>query len=129
MFYLQLRTNRHVKEKDRNILFDKYNIILGILNESVEISYQKLWREDISVYLLSGYKLGDKEFSEYGKKFISKVMNFCGPEIINDLEIIHGNLDSICYHLISEFFSRIVQDEANLKMTTVSNQEDNLNAN
>lgn len=111
------------KEKDRFLLLERYDIILNILHQSSLLAYDRVWREDIVVYLTSGYKLNDEELNKFGKKYVSLVFKCCGGEIVNDLEIIHGSIEPICLHLLSNFFVRVIDNESELNFNPNQSEE------
>jgi len=111
------------EEVDRYKLLDRYETILSILNESMRISYEKVWKEDIYVHLTSGYRLDEKELSKFGKKFIQTVFMCCGNRIVEDLEIIHGSIEAISIHLLSTFLVKVLEDESTFKSSIDFNGE------
>lgn len=103
--------NKVVYRITRRDAFENYDVALTILEAAKESSYQKVFRDDVLVHSSSGYKINKGELNTIQAKYLRLVFQNCGPDIVNDIDLVHGDLDSISVILINEFISKIEEDE------------------
>ena len=98
-----------VRKRD---IFDRYSETIYIFEKAKEFAYQKMFRDHILVYSSSGYRIDKENLDTFQSIYVKYVYRTCGRHIMDDLKIIHGDLDSICLQLVSEFIQKIEQDES-----------------
>ena len=101
----------HNKNNYRNNIFNRFAEPLAIFEKSKELAYQKTFKTHVLVQSSSGFRINRKEMDKIQSIYIKLVFLFSGSDIINDLRIIHGDMDSICSVLANEFINRVEQDE------------------
>lgn len=103
-----LKLDDRLKRKD---LFLRFNEILAIYETSQELAYEKLFRNDILIHSTSGYRINKEEMDKFQREYVELVFKSCGPNIVDDLEKIYGDLDSLTLSLINDFIKKVGQDE------------------
>lgn len=91
----RLTLNRYLAMKERDMLYSRYENIDLIFTEAKNLAYQKVFREYLFPYMSSGYRLSAEELDAIQQEYISCVIMYIGPNILSDLESIHGNTDAI----------------------------------
>jgi len=99
------------KRQLRNDIFSRYGKIQEILDTAKEVSYQKIFRDHILVFSSSGFRINKDEITKLQPLYVKSVFTFCGSTIMDELNKIYGDLDSICALLVNDFIHRIEQDE------------------
>lgn len=100
--------------KDRKDIFKRYGEILVILDGAKELAYKKVYQDHVLTYSFSGFKLNKEELDKFQSIYIKTIFTFCGPNIIEDLKKIHGDIDSICAILANDFIQRVKVDESDI---------------
>jgi len=98
----------------RRDIFDRYVETLAVFEKAKDIAYQKMFRDHILVYSSSGFRIDKANVDKFQPLYVKYVRRTCGPQIMKDLEIIHGDLDSICLQLVNEFIQKMEQDESTI---------------
>jgi hypothetical protein len=111
------------QEQSRKNLFERYHIVLAIFNEAKILSYDKVYREKLLAHSASGFRINNIELEEMGREYINHVIVCCGPNIIKDMENIHGDYDSICSLLLHGFQSKVLDSENRIMMDVVENDD------
>jgi len=116
LFFIMLYTvlDRNIKLKNRTDVFDRYGELLVIMDRSKELAYQKVFQDHVLTYSFSGFKVNKEELDLFQSIYIKTLFTFCGPKVIEDLKILHGDIDSVCAILVNDFIQRIKQDETNI---------------
>jgi len=96
----------------RNSIFDRFTETLAIFERAKELAYQKTFRDHVLVQSSSGFRINKEEMGNLHSIYIKLVFLFSGTSIVNDLEILYGDIDSICSILANEFIQRVDQDES-----------------
>lgn len=117
-----------VTQVRRREISGRYEYLNHVLNEAKEIAYQKIWQEDIAKHPTSGFKLNGDDIVAMRRKFVKHVFTFCGPAIQADLNILHGDLDSIVLSLITWFDTKANIDEATVLSSVYENGDSGKNA-
>ena len=112
-----------LKYKKRTTCLQYYVEHIAILEKAKEIAYQKMFKDHILVYSSSGFRINKDELEKVQREFVKLVFRICGPSIMEDLKVLHGDLDSITVLLINELIIKIEQDES-LITERMSNPED-----
>lgn len=105
------------KIKYRNDIFKRFSETLVIFEKAKEQAYQKTFRDHVLVQSSSGFRINKEEMNNLHSIYIKLVFLFSGSKIISDLEILYGDMESICSILANEFLHRVDQDE-----TIITNQ-------
>lgn len=100
------------KKNYRNSIFDRFSETLAIFEKAKELAYQKTFRDHVLVQSSSGFRINKEEMGKLHSIYIKLVFLFSGSSIISDLEILYGDMDSICSILANEFIQRVDQDES-----------------
>ncbi|MCK5015541.1 MAG: hypothetical protein KAS32_00555 [Candidatus Peribacteraceae bacterium] len=103
--------NKVIRRVTRRDAFENYDVVLTILEVAKESAYQKVFRDDVLVHSASGYKINKEEIGKIQAKYLRLVFQNCGPKIVDDIEYVHGDLDSMSVILINEFISKIEEEE------------------
>jgi len=117
---------KNIKLDRRLKLFDHYEYIYFILDESEKTVYEKIFKTDIIVNSSSGYRLNKEDIEAIQKKYIREIMQCCGDSIINDLIEVHGDLESISIMLLNKFINRIQEDELSILNKVMDDDTDKL---
>lgn len=112
----------------RNDIFSRYTEISKILEESKEAAYQKIFRDHILVYSSSGFRINKDEITKLQSLYVKSIFLFCGSKISEELEMMYGDLDSLCALFVNEFIHRVEGDEATI-IGMVENQKKELEDN
>lgn len=99
------------KKKYRDHVFSRFSEMLSIFENAKDLAYKKAFRDHILVHSSSGYRINREEMNDIQSKYIKLTFLFSGSKIIEDLEILYGDMDSICSVLANEFVQRVDQDE------------------
>lgn len=110
----------------RRDAFDRFVEVMSIFEKAKDISYRKMFRDHVMVHSSSGYRINKEEIETFQHMYVKYVYRACGPQVIDDIKLIHGDLDSICLQLVNEFIYRIEQDEYNI-ISKISETEDEKN--
>lgn len=110
----------------RRDIFDRFSGLLYVFEKSKDTAYKKMFREHILVYSSSGYRIDKAKIDEIQSLYVKYVYRISGPKIMEELELIYGNLDSICLHLVNDFIHRIEQDEYSIISKVSETTEDNI---
>ena len=93
------------------LLFKRYYEILIILENSKTQVYNNFFINRLSKFYLSYEKLDNENLNIYKNEYIKLVLETCGPNIVNDLEKIKGNMASIVLDIETFFINKMIQDE------------------
>ena len=115
---------RFINSITRKFLFSRIEQLYVALEFSKEVVFEKIFQEDILVFNTSGYTINQDDLNSLQSKYIKLLLQYLGNDIVNDLIKIHGNLDSVCMILASEFIIKIRQKEYTLKSSTSSTIQD-----
>lgn len=96
----------------RNSIFDRFSETLVIFEKAKELAYRKTFRDHVLVQSSSGFRINKKEMGTLHSIYIKLVFLFSGSSIIDDLELLYGDMESICSILANEFIQRVDQDES-----------------
>jgi len=96
---------------NRKFLFERHDKIFAIFDRARETAYQKIFRENVLVYVSSGVKLDQDNVTKLQNEYITVVTTYCGNSIMDDLIDIYGNFDSLVAYLASDLLIRIENDE------------------
>jgi len=118
-FILLRFLNKWISIKERSFLLDHYQEIISTFEQAKIIAYKKVWQEEIAVESVSGFNIKASKLKTTQNKYVRLVTQFCGPAIINDLELMHGSIDSLILFLISGFIAKLNEDEQLLRQTIV----------
>lgn len=105
----------YMKRKSRMDSFEYYDSIMIVFDRAREMAYNKIFRDYAMTELSSGYKLGNKDSQILQKKYIEITFVYSGPDIIDNLILIHGNLDAITAFLASDLMKRLGDDEVTMR--------------
>lgn len=111
------KISKYVKEyyehKKRLNTFVFFSEIWAIFNTSKEEAFNTLYRQDLSVFFTSRVNNNEKKdiLKKFEKTFIKKVIDLCGPKIIEDLKNILGDTDSIIINLSNFYATKIIELE------------------
>jgi len=100
------------KKTYRHSIFTRFSETLAIFEKSKELAYQKTFRDHVLVQSASGFRINRDEMDKFQVIYIKLVFLFSGASIANDIEILYGDMDSICAVLANEFIQRVDQDES-----------------
>ena len=110
--------------KKRMFIFDHYEEILLVLEQTKIIAYKKVWQEEIVLEGVSGFNIRSSKLKTVQNRYVRLISKFCGPAIMKDLEEIHGNIDSLILFLISEFITKLNEDERLLRQYIIDGELD-----
>ena len=96
----------------RASLFSRYSELLASLEVAQDVAYSKVFRSMILVHHASGWKLDKSKMHEAQKEFIRLVLAYAGPKVIQELELIYGDFDSLVAMLVVRFQLRVGDDES-----------------
>lgn len=99
----------------RKLIFEKYVEILTIIERAKSIAFEKIWREELIVYVADEHKLTNQALEEPTKMYLRMLFDICGPSIIEDLVLLHGNIESISLQLANEFISMVSDHEVTVR--------------
>jgi hypothetical protein len=111
------KVSKYVKDyydhKKRLNTFVFFSEIWAIFNTSKEEAFNTLYRQDLSVFFTSRVNNNEKKdiLKKFEKTFIKKVIDLCGPKIVEDLKNILGDTDSIIINLSNFYATKIIELE------------------
>lgn len=107
----------------RTKLFQRFHEVYILYEHAKEQIYENLYSSDIYIYHINNYRLNkDEDLNKLRKIYITNVINALGPSIVQDIEEIKGNFDSIILDLSNYFMKKLLEDEN--KIFTESNEND-----
>jgi hypothetical protein len=86
---------------------------MSILSGAKNVSYSKIFRDQILVYGTSHVSINKEEIAVFQRDYVRMVFRCCGPNVTQDLINIFGNMESVSIMLINEFVDKVTQDELN----------------
>lgn len=95
----------------RYLALKNYEYIDRILTQSKSLCFSKIYKEDLLIYSSSGYTTNYNEIKKFSDKYVKLVLTSCGQNIVRDLELIFGDLESICITLSNEFIEMVIRNE------------------
>ena len=109
---------RFLNSITRKFLFSRVEQLYIALEYSKEVVFEKIFQEDILVFNTSGVTLNQTDLHKFQTKYVKLLLQYLGNDLVSDLVKIHGNLDSVCMILASEFIIKLRQKEYLLKSPT-----------
>ncbi len=103
---------------DRFIIYKRYPENRTILEMNMDLIYNKLYQEEAYVHVVNETHITKDELESLQLKFIKEVTTICGPNVISDLEIVHGDIESLVIMLSIYFNSRFNKEEVENAMST-----------
>ena len=119
LFFFYKLYDKKLEADRRNSLLDRYPTLMVLLETSSEVSYSKMFKSDISVYINSEVNIDNKTLKELTRTFIRLTWKICGPEVMDDLIDLRGDLDSWNIYLGNIFVDRLLKDESDKKIDVV----------
>jgi len=112
MFFILIILYIYNKINYRNKIFTRFSEVVGIFEKAKELAYNKTFKDYVLVQSSSGFRINRNEMDKIQSVYIKLTFLFSGSSIIHDLEILYGDMDSICSVLANEFVQKIDQDES-----------------
>lgn len=119
IFQVSIYTKKGQDIQNRKNLFDRYTTIKNILDESKEIAYNKVYRENLLAHNASSFRIDDSLIQECGKTYVKLVLECCGESILKDLVQLFGSIDSLCVFLLTGFVNKVIEFESQLLTKSV----------
>lgn len=113
------QTDKLLEIQKRKSSIENYPIIIAIVDEAKKAAFESLYTNHIVVYMASDQKVTAKDLGQLSTEYLKSVIEFVGPDLLSDLEYVHGDLDSIYLSWTEEFKTKVVKKEyeiSNLKM-------------
>lgn len=114
------------KNNYRNSIFDRFTETWAVYEGAKELAYKKIFRDHVLVQSSSGFRINKSEMDKLQSMYIKLVFLFSGSSIVSDLEILYGDMDSMCSILANEFIQRVEQDEATITNKLSDIAEENM---
>lgn len=110
-YHIYSKVQNYLKEKSRLNRFEYFSEIYAVFNSSKEDAFNNLYRQELSTILLSRINNTEKIkiLKEKEEIYIRKVIELCGPNIINDLNELLGNTDSIILNINNFYITKILE--------------------
>lgn len=105
---------RSLHYKRRQSAFDNYDNLITILNTSKHLAYDKIFREELLVWLHSKIKTDETNVDKYEREYIETVLMYCGEAVVEDLVCIYGDENALLLNLATEFTIKLIKDETNI---------------
>ena len=99
----------------RKFILEKYVEILSVLERAKNIAFEKIWREELIVYVADEHKITNESLEGPTKMYIKTLFDICGPAIIEDLVSLHGDIESVTLQLANEFISMVSDQEVTVR--------------
>jgi hypothetical protein len=126
LIYLSFIYYYYYKNIKREKIFGRFSETIALFIKAKETAYNKVFNEQILVHSSSGFRVNKNDIETTQALYIKFVFRFCGPDIINDLKIIHGDLDSVCATISNEFIQRVEQDESIITEKIIETNENEM---
>ena len=115
--------NNIFKKVYRFLLFGRYEELFTIMSYAQDIAYKKIYQDEVIIQSVNGKRITNKELENLKNQFFKHVLLLCGPKVVEDFEILYGDLDAFCALLCTNFVSRLKDDEAEF-LTKVTESEE-----
>lgn len=106
--------HNYINHKNKIDYYQNAHILFNILQNAKDISYDKIFREEIAVYNMSGTRLNNEELVNVSKKYLKSVLSIIGDTVLNDAIYYYGSFEVLCQNLMIEFVNRVANDEKSI---------------
>ena len=108
--------SKHFKFYSRLRLVKQITDFLIIFDRARVMSYEKIYRDHVLVYLTSRVRPSEKDMIRLRHIYIETVFTYCGKNVKDDLITIYGDLDSLVAFLSTDLFKKLGDDELTSKL-------------
>jgi len=96
----------------RRYYIENYPIIIAIVDEAKKIAFEKQYLNNVIVHIASDSKITGEELGQLSTEYLKDVAEYSGPDVMDYLEYIHGDLDSLYLSWSNEFRNNVAKKES-----------------
>jgi len=113
---------KKVKKENRKDLFSRFPEVISIFESAKQVSFEYIWNKHLLVHTTSGFTTEKLDLSEPKTEFIKEVYFLCGDNIIEDLNEIFGNEETLIRRIGNYFILNVRERELEVSTKITSDQ-------
>lgn len=112
-FFFYKTLVKYLTKKNRLNILSYFSELYAIFNTCKEDAFISIYRQELSTIIMSKVSNTEKmkALKEKEEIYIKKVIEMCGPKVIEDLKDIYGNTDSIILNINTYYISKILETD------------------
>lgn len=98
----------------RDLLYRNSEKLLLILEGIKTQAYDKIFKEYVLIKAADRIKTNHQELQDAARNYVKVIVEYCGPNLLNDMIEIYGSKDSFYKLLMDGFVTKIILDESQM---------------